>query len=854
MNLLRSDLPLVTLVTAWFAAAPLVAQTPVAETPAPTRRILAPGPQYRASGLHRFLLGTEYRELWTTPIDVAVLDLNTFAGGIKALGKTGGQETKTLKFGTPDGRQFFFRSIDKDPSLTLPVELRGTVAARVVQDQIKSANPTAPLVVGRLMEAAGILHNTPQLFVLPDDPGLGEFRADFAGLLGFLEERVGGSGPAAHWHGASDIIDSDTLFARLDRSADDRVNARALLTARLFDVFIGDWDRHRDQWRWARFGDSLPRRWLPIPLDRDQAFVKYDGLLLGIARQSVPQLVNFGPGYADMVGQTWNGRDLDRRILPELEIDAWDSVSLALQRAFSDSVIVEAVHLLPPPHYALIGPALESWLRHRRDLLPEAARHYYHVLAGQVDVHGTAESDFATITREPDGSVSLALMRRSPDSTTYYLRRFSPGETRDLRLFLGKGDDTAVVRGEGSGITLRVLGEAGADWLVDSARAGANRFYDVDAVSDRTSGRASKIDRRPYAPPASRDSNPPPPRDWGHRWQPATWASFGPDLGLFVGGVRTLTVFGFRKDPFASRHRFRLGFATGPTTFRADYRGEFRRENSRMYTEVDLRASGIDVIRFNGFGNEIAAPGSDEFYRVTQDQFSVAPSIALPLASRVTLGVGPTLKYVSTDNRPGRFLATLNPYGSGNFGELGAQATLRLDTRNRRTAATHGAEIELGGTVHPAWWDAREAFGDVHGEATAYLSPPAPLDPTFSFRVGGRKLWGAYPFFESAFIGGPATVRLGRENRFAGDASVYGSAELRLALARILLVVPADFGVFGLADGGRVYLAGESSRKWHHAVGGGLWIAFLNRANTLSVAAAASEERTRIYVQAGFGF
>ena len=80
-----------------------------------------------------------------------------------------------------------------------------------------------------------------------------------------------------------------------------------------------------------------------------------------------------------------------------------------------------------------------------------------------------------------------------------------------------------------------------------------------------------------------------------------------------------------------------------------------------------------------------------------------------------------------------------------------------------------------------------------------------------------------------------------------------GSAELRLPLGRATLVLPADIGVFGLADAGRVFLEGESSDKWHSAFGGGVWLAYLDRANTISAAVAAGEERTGVYVQAGLG-
>ncbi len=164
-----------------------------ADTAAREQVVKAAGPRYQASGLHRLLFGREYRSLWSTPTSVPVLDLRTFAGGLKPISKGGGLQTKSLLLTATDGREFFFRSVDKDPSATLPPELRATVAADVVRDQTSSALPTGPLVVDALLDSAGILHGRSRLFVLPDDPALGEFRPEFAGLIGFLEERVGGS-------------------------------------------------------------------------------------------------------------------------------------------------------------------------------------------------------------------------------------------------------------------------------------------------------------------------------------------------------------------------------------------------------------------------------------------------------------------------------------------------------------------------------------------------------------------------------------------------------------------------------------------------------------------------------------
>ena len=815
---------------------------------------IAAGPEYKAGGVHRFFFGSSYRSIWTTPFEAPVLDLATYAGGLTPVARTGGQQTRGLRFRSPDGHEFFFRSLDKDPSSVLPPDLYQTVAGDVVRDQTKSALPTAPLVVARLLAAAGIPHDDPTIVVLPDDSLLGEFRPAFRGLVGTLEERVGGKGPAGHWHGAVEVIDSDSLVARTTRSTADRVDARAFLKARLFDVMIGDWDRHRDQWRWVRFDDREPRAWQPVPLDRDQAFAKYDGLLLDLGRQAgFPQLTNYGPGYPGMVGATWNGRELDRRFLVGLEQPVWDSVARALGAALSDSLIAEAVRALPREHYALVGRTLERWIVARRDALPVAAERYYRLLAAEVDVHATNGSDRASVSRLPDGAVQLSLTADG-DSAPYLARSFHWGETRDLRIFLEGGDDTATVRGSAGGITVRVLGGEGNDQLVDSARGGSLDFYDDSAGPARTAGWRAEVDRRPWVLPPRRRPAELPPRDWGTREQYIIWGSAGPDMGLFLGGGYAFSRYGFRKLPFAYRHRIRAGFASGPGTFRVDYLGEFHRENSGVAAQLDLRASGIEVLRFHGFGNDTRAPGGDQFYRVTQQQYRVAPTLIVPLAPRLRFRIGPELTYVSTDRRPGRFLATINPYGAGQFGELGARASVAFDSRDHSLAPTRGVTLELGGAVHPAVWDVRETFGEAWGIATAALTAHLPLEPTLALRAGGRKLWGEYPFFEAAFIGDRSTVRLGSEQRYAGDASAYGTAELRLSLTRMTLVVPADVGIFGLADAGRVFLEGESSDTWHSAFGGGIWLGFLGRANTVSAAMATSKERTRLYLQAGFGF
>jgi hypothetical protein len=462
------------------------------------------------------------------------------------------------------------------------------------------------------------------------------------------------------------------------------------------------------------------------------------------------------------------------------------------------------------------------------------------------------------IAHPADGTVEITLYPAAGEAPApLFHRRFDRADTREVRLYLQGGDDAVLIRGPGSGAPLlRVIGGGGDDRVIDSSRAGRTRFYDARGSNAVGGVRGVPLDARPYRDFHLSDSTRYPARDWGGFWRFRPWVSSAPDIGLFVGGGVVRYNFGFRKSPYRSKLAFRAGYATGAKRFRAEFLGEFRRVNSRVRTSLFLRASGIEVVRFFGFGNQTPRIASDEFYRVPQQQYVVTPGVTFPLGSDGSFSVGPTLKLADTDLRAGRFITQLRPYGTGptgSFGEVGGTARAEWDTRDG-PAATRGVHLLAGGSVYPAVWDVASTFGEVHGEASTYLTPKTSFGPTLALRAGGKKVWGAFPFFESAFVGGASTVRGLREQRYAGDAAVYGNAELRARLGRFFVVLPGTYGVLGIADVGRVYLDGESSDTWHTGFGGGVWFAFLESGNAITMSVVRGDQRTAFYLRAGFAY
>jgi hypothetical protein len=833
------------------------------------------GPQYARGGSHRFWFGEGYRKLWTTPVELEVLDLEKEAGGLTVVRRVGGMQTPGLAFKGADGRSYTFRWIDKDPSRLLPDEWRGTVVAEYVKDQTAASHPGAMVVLVSLAEQAGWAPSTPQrLMVMPDVPELGEHRELFAGSVGtFGEYPLPAHDGIPGFRGATEIWSSLEMWEKRRENPGNRPDARLFLRMRLADLWTGNWDRHRSQWRWAK----IPGRetLLPIPEDPDQAFSNYTGLVMTMARGFAPLLLKFEDQIAGMEGATTNGADVDRLILGELDRSEFQAAAEVLVDGMTDEVIDNAVRRLPPAWFALNGEELAARLKKRREDLPKAAELYYQHLSAEVNVHGSDRDEVVHIRRYDDGAVEISVASAGAESAPFIRRRFDPTDTDEVRLYLYAGNDQTISEGPADGkITIRVLGGPGHDTLDDS-RSGKTRFYDSDGTSEVLKGRGTKVDERPWKNPRPNPRAPwMEPRDYRYHWLPLGLALWQPDLGLFAGGGVSRTSWGFRKYPYKNHQKVFLGYSLARKSARFDYNGAFRRMNSNLFTEVRGRASGIDRLNYYGLGNETEDAGDNEFHKVNEDTYFFIPTFNWAAGKTFEIDFGPLIHYTDTKPGEGETLIELeDPYGTGKFGELGLVLELQWDTRGLRkgmsleSSAPSGGESEKAkrytglalraeGSYFPEVWDVEEDFGAVEGHVAVYYGIGQKEKVVLAARAGGRQLWGKFPWFEAAFIGGSGSNRGLRTNRFAGESSLYGNLELRLHLFNGIVVVPARFWLFGLADVGRVWVDAEDSNEWHPSFGGGVAMELMGTPMTFwtGIAKNKDEDSARFYFLSGFGF
>ena len=122
--------------------------------PGARTHLVIPGERFRAGGFKRWFYGENYRDLWTIPIEVTVLDLYDVGSGLTPLRTGGFGQSISLHFTGQDGRRYTVRSLDKDPTKRIWDELKNTFVDDVLQDLISALLPTGALPVDPLKDAS----------------------------------------------------------------------------------------------------------------------------------------------------------------------------------------------------------------------------------------------------------------------------------------------------------------------------------------------------------------------------------------------------------------------------------------------------------------------------------------------------------------------------------------------------------------------------------------------------------------------------------------------------------------------------------------------------------------------------
>jgi hypothetical protein len=432
--------------------------------------IVSAGIHYKKTKLHNYFYGSHYRELWALRVKIKVFDIEKEMGGLKVIKRGGNMQTLSLHLENKEGKKYVLRTVDKDNSMALPSFWKNKILTYMIRDQTAALNPYGALIIPELAQAANVPYTSTKLFFIPYDNKLGEYAELLQGRVAILEEFPDKSWADSEEFGKPEnlIGTSDLLYQRY-RSQDVIVDEREFARARLFDLFINDWDRHKEQWKWAEHTIENKKVYRPIPRDRDMAFYKFDtGIIPAIVKRINNKFQSFEDEYGDIKGLIKNARYIDGLILNSLSEEEFLSIAYELQKSLTDTVIEEAVRAWPEEVYNLIGSETIAHLKVRRDNLHLAGKEFYKLAYEEVNIAGTDMEEKFIVRRINDNETSVIV--KNENGETIYENTFNHTITKKINLYGLRGTDKFILTGETSkGICINIYGGEDHDKIEDKS-------------------------------------------------------------------------------------------------------------------------------------------------------------------------------------------------------------------------------------------------------------------------------------------------------------------------------------------------------------------------------------------------
>lgn len=831
---------------------------------------LAAAKEFKVNGLRKAVFGEHYREEWGTPIRVHLLDLKCEKGGLTPFAKGGGQQTISIRLRSADSVEYTLRTVSKDPSVLIPIGLRRTFADDILQDQMSSGHPYGALTIPPMANAAGVLHANPELFYVPHSPELGNYLDDVGGRLALLEERADGDlSKIKSFGGSKNVVSTKSMYKSIMKDNRNRINQKFYLRARLFDMFVGDWDRHDDNWRWGEFKKDKNTVYKAIPRDRDQVYVKFDGFFPFIFRKlAVRNFNHFTKDFHDMKGLNKSGSLLDKTLLTEPTLEEWLAIADSVKNSLTDSVIEAGMRKLPKEIYDLSGKEIADKLKSRREQLHTAALDYYRILSKNVEVIGSEEKELFDVIRLTDNETQVTIFGLDENnnfSRKVYQRTFKEGETKRVMLYGLGGDDKFIMRGKGSkGPKIKLIGGKGKDEYIDSTEVDGRRrktkildyakeenvIADVGDPSTHLSKNKKAIEYKSYKDLAFKRNS----------LAPRLFAEYNEDFGFFTGAGITVKTFNFGKPPANSEHQLNFHYASETGGKIISYRGQFNSFLAKDYDlKIYLRHSNPDnIINYFGTGNETKWDGKNlEFYRLNMEQQYAMVKIVKRLTDQISVDIGPqytrTTVFKSQNivvDGPERFISKVK----GPQDILGLRLDGTINALDNQKDPHRGIKLVLKNNINQMLNDEQFTYTTHSGDLNFYLTPQGGTSSmTIAVRLGGSANMGDFPFYESNFLGGTTNLRGYRYNRFAGKSMIYQNTDLRFRLFEFRnYVFTGKWGFLGFFDSGRIF-ENETSQKVHIGYGPGAWINLYNLF-LLSGSVGFSEEGKYVSVKTGFFF
>jgi hypothetical protein len=796
--------------------------------------------------IYKWLWGEHYRKYYGMPIEAPTANISTLDGGYTPFREGGGNQSNSLRLKSQDEQEFVMRGVKKSAvrflnnmafkKSTFGNELNNTFPERFLLDFYTTNHPFTPFSVGNMAEKLNIPHTNPRLYYIPKQQGLGEYNKTYGDEMYMIEERFSADPKTlASLDNAKDIISTDDLLKNLNKNYKYSVDKESYIRARIFDMLIGDWDRHSDQWKWAEYQNGDNFIYKPIPRDRDQAFSKYDGAAFRII-MNVPAIRHMKTFKDDIKNVKWMNMEpypLDLIFLKGSTQEEWISQAKYIQEHLTDRNIDEAFTNIPKEAQDETLADIKQNLKSRKTKLQKYAAQYYDVLQEKVSLAGTVNPDKFVIIKTGN-SVQVQqykLDKNKENPELVFEKTYDDSKTKELWIYGLEDDDIYEVSGEGRPkMNIRLIGGYNHD-TYNIANGSKVKIYDFKSQKNTYNGSGTKNISDDY------DIN-----TYNYKHPKYNFlagypnADYNPDDGVILGALVNYTVNNFIRDPYTQKHSLRANFYTATGGFNLSYKGIFKKAIYGWDFNIDALYSTPRFSKnFFGLSNESPYDKETterEYNRARISKLSFAPSISKKSWLNLQHQFQLTFENNKVQRKGNRFVdvsqdVNQNIFNSQQF--AGANYTFSYKNLDNTAFPTLGMEFLLNADWKANLSDKNRNFLTLNGTLT--IDHRIDKRGNFVFANSSNAMWinnDNFEFYQAATIGGNNGMRAFRNDRFSGKSYFTNNSEIRWDFGRVKNpIVPANMGILVGYDIGRVWNDNENSKKWHQSIGGGFWMSIV---------------------------
>lgn len=795
---------------------------------------------------YKWLWGEHYRKYYGMPIEAPTANLSELDGGLTPFREGGGNQSNSLRLKDKDGQEFVMRGVKKSAvrflnnmafkKSTFGNELNNTFPDKFLLDFYTTNHPFTPFSVGNMADKLNIFHSNPKLYYIPKQQALGKYNENYGDEMYMIEERFSADPTTlASLDNAIDIVSTDDVLKNFNKNYKYSVDQESYIRARIFDLLIGDWDRHSDQWKWAEYHDGDKVIYKPIPRDRDQAFSKYDGVAFKII-MNIPAIRHMKTFKDDIKNIKWMNMEpypLDLVFLKGSKQEDWTAQAQYIQEHLTDKDIDEAFNNLPKEVKDETIADIQRKLKARKTKLQEYATRYYDVLQEKVPLAGTVNPDKFVITKNGN-SVEVKqykLDKKKENPELVFQKTYTDSKTKELWIYGLEDDDIYEVSGEGRPkMNIRLIGGYNHD-VYNVTNGSKVKIYDFKSQKNTYNGSGTKNISDDY------DIN-----TYNYKHPKYNFvagypnADYNPDDGVIIGFLTNYTVNNFIRDPFTQKHSLKANFYTSTAGFSLTYKGIFKKAISNW--DINLDASYTTPLfskNFFGLSNESVYDKENterEYNRARISRFYFAPSISKKSWMNLENKFQLTFESNEVQRNNNRFV-DLSPdvrpevFNSQQF--TGVNYTFSFKNLDNNAFPTLGMEFLVNADWKTNISNFEKSFLTLNGTLT--IDRRLDKRGNFVFANSSNVMWinnNNFEFYQAASIGGNNGMRAFRNDRFSGRSYFTNNSEVRWDFGRIRNnIIPANMGVLVGYDVGRVWNDKEDSNKWHQSIGTGFWLSIV---------------------------